>query len=136
MTEEQKYLSRAFEINRRVTRLKGQLESLKSKTTYTGPVYGDVKIQSNMTGSAVENAALRRVHLENELKETQKELENVMAAISSTIKRVGDSNMEILLEMRYLSFMDWNKIIECMGYSRCYVFKLHSRALRKVKMLI
>lgn len=130
------YLSQAFELNRRIRWLKRQIDSLKNDTTYTSPVYGDVKIQTNMTGSAVESAALRRVHLENELKDTKKELEEAMGRISSTIKRLGDPNMEMLLEMRYLSFMDWNKIIQCMGYSRCYVFKLHSRALERIKLLL
>ena len=130
------YLSQAFELNRRIRWLKRQIDSLKNDTTYTSPVYGDVKIQTNMTGSAVESAALRRVHLENELKDTKKELEEAMGRINSTIKRLGDPNMGMLLEMRYLSFMDWNKIIQCMGYSRCYVFKLHSRALERIKLLL
>ena len=130
------YLSQAFKINRRVRWLEKQLKLMKSETVYTSPVYGDIKIQTNMTGSAVESAALRIVHLENQLQETREELQNAVADIRSTIKRVGDTSMEALLEMRYLSFMDWDDVIDCIGYSRSYVFKLHSAALRRVKTLI
>ena len=130
------YLSQAYEVSKKIKRISYQLDSVKSDTTYTAPVYGDVKVQTNMKSSAVESAAIRRVALENALNEAKEELRDVSEEISSTIKRVGDSNMESLLEMRYLSFMDWDTVFNCMGYSRSYVFKLHRQALRRVKTLI
>lgn len=131
-----KYLSKAFELNRSLKYKERHLRDEKARVPYSGPLYGDVKIDTNMKSSAVEHAAIHIVVLEDEIKALRKELEEAMRSISSTIKRVGNTDMEAILEMRYLSFLDWDDIITRMGYSRGYVFKLHSRALRRVKMLI
>ncbi len=131
-----KYLSKAFELNRSLKYKERHLRDEKARVPYSGPLYGDVKIDTNMKSSAVEHAAIHIVVLEDEIKALRKELEEAMRSISSTIKRVGNADMEAILEMRYLSFLDWDDIITRMGYSRGYVFKLHSQALRRVKMLI
>ena len=131
-----KYLSRAFELNRSLEYKERRLSDEKARVPYSGPLYGDVKIDTNMKSSAVEHSAIHIIFLEDEIKALKKELEDVMRDINSTIRRVGNTNMEAILEMRYLSFLEWDDIITHMGYSRCYVFKLHSQALRRVKMLI
>lgn len=131
-----KYLSQAFELNRSLKFKERHLRDEKARVPYSGPLYGDVKIDTNMKGSAVEHSAIHIVVLEDEIKALKKELEEAMRSISSTIKRVGNTDMEAILEMRYLSFLEWEDIITRMGYSRGYVYKLHSQALRRVKMLI
>ena len=129
------YLSRAFELNRSLKFKERHLRDEKAKVPYSGPLYGDVKIDTNIRRSSVECAAIRIAALEEEIEDLKSELEEAIRSISSTIKRVGNTDMEAILEMRYLSFLDWEDIITRMGYSRGYVFKLHSRALRMVRML-
>ncbi len=131
-----KYLSQAFELNRSLKFKERHLRDEKARVPYSGPLYGDVKIDTNMKSSAVEHSAIHIVVLEDEIKALKKELEEAMRSISSTIKRVGNADMEAVLEMRYLSFLEWDDVITRMGYSRGYVYKLHSQALRRVKMLI
>lgn len=130
------YLSRAFELNRSLKFKERHLRDEKARVPYSGPLLGDVKIDTNIRRSSVECAAIRIAALEEEIEELKSELEEAIRSISSTIKRVGNTDMEAILEMRYLSFLDWEDIITRMGYSRGYVFKLHSRALRIVRMLI
>lgn len=130
------YLSRAFVLNRKIKVKERRLKSLKEGVPYSGPLYGDVKVDTNMRHSAVEYSALRYASLSEEIEKDKVELEIIMKSTSSTIKRLNDTNMEIILEMRYLSFMDWEEIIARMGYSRCYIFKLHSIALRRIKRIV
>lgn len=130
------YLSRAFILNRKIKTKERRLKSLKDGTAYSGPLYGDVKVDTNMRHSTVEYSALRYASLSEEIKKEKEELDEIMKSTSSTIKRLGDTNMETILEMRYLSFMDWEEIITRMGYSRCYVFKLHSSALKRIRRYI
>lgn len=130
------YLSRAFVLNRKIKAKERHLDELKSQVPYSGPLYGDVKVDTNMRHSAVEYSAVRLISLSDEIAEDKKKLEEIMKATGSTIKKLNDTNMEIILEMRYLSFMEWDDIISRMGFSRCYVFKLHSIALRKIKGFI
>ncbi len=132
----EEYLSRAFVFNRKIRFKEKQLREMKDSVPYSGIKYGDVKIDTNMRSSAVEYSAIRVVSLSDEIDEDKKELERIMESISRTIKRLGDTNTEIILEMRYLSFMDWDEIISRMGFSERYIFLLHIRALKRIKTFI
>ena len=52
--------------------------------------------------------------------------------IASAISRMDSMECRTILEMRYLSFMEWDEIISRMGYSRSYVFRLHGEALNAI----
>ena len=77
-------------------------------------------------------AALKVVELEEEIASDILELVRVMKKIASTISRVDSMECRTILEMRYLSFMEWDEIISRMGYSRSYVFRLHGEALNAI----
>lgn len=126
------YLSRAFVLNRKIKGKERQLEELKSQVTYSGPLYGDVKVDTNMRHSAVERSALRTVALAQEIEEETAELSSLMDEISRTIRRVGNVEVESVLEMRYLSFMSWEDIAGCLGFSDRHIFRLHRMGLKKV----
>ncbi len=130
------YLSRAFILNRRIKAKERQLKSLKLQVPYSGPLYGDVKVDTNMRRSAVEYSAIRQVSLSDEIEEDKKELAKVMKSTSSVIKKLNDTEMEIILEMRYLMFLSWDEIISRLSYSERYIFLLHSRALKRIKAYI
>ena len=130
------YLSQAYVLNRRIKAKERQLDVLKEHVPYSGPLFGDVKTDSNQVHSAVESSALRFVSLSEEVKKDIAHLADLMKQIENTIRRVENSEMEVILEMRYLSFMSWDEIISRMGYSARYVFKMHSIALRRIKNFI
>ena len=130
------YLSRAFVLNRKIQGKERLLKSYTDGVPYAGPLYGDVKVDTNMRHSTVEYSAIKNASLTEEIKKEKEELVKIMKSTSATIKRLNDINMETILEMRYLSFMDWDAIITRMGYSRCYVFKLHSIALKRIKRIV
>lgn len=127
-----KYLSRAFELNRDLRFKERQLDRIKGTVPYSSPKYGDVKIDTNIRQSAVEHTAIRFVVLSDEIKETAEKLASLMKEIDRTIKKVGNSEVEAVLEMRYLSFMSWEEIAESLGYSVSHIFRLHKIGLKKV----
>ena len=49
--------------------------------------------------------------------------------IVRSIKAVGNTEYQTLLEKRYLCFMQWEQIAVDMNYSIDNVFKLHKKAL-------
>lgn len=130
------YLSRAFVLNRKIKAKERHLDEIKSQVPYSGPLYGDVKVDTNMRQSAVEYSAIRIVSLSDEIEEDKKRLELIMKATGSTIKKLNDTDMEIILEMRYLMFLSWDEIISSLSYSERYIFLLHSRALKRIKSYI
>ena len=80
----------------------------------------------------VENAALKVVVLEEELAADIITFVEITKEIETVIKAVDSIEQRTILEMRYLSFMEWDEIASRMGYSQRYVFYAHSRALRAV----
>lgn len=52
----------------------------------------------------------------------------ITKAIDSVIRAVDSIEQRTILEMIF-SLMEWDGIASHMGYSQCYVFYVHSRAL-------
>lgn len=130
------YLSQAFVLSRNIKAKEFQLKTLKDVIPYTGPQYGDVKIDTNMRGSAVENAALTVIALSQEINEDIVKLSKLMDDIRHTISRVGNSEVENVLVLRYISFKSWSEMVAILGYSDSHVFRLHRLGLKKVAALI
>ena len=127
------YLSQAFYMNRQIKAKERRLEWLREIAPGPSMRFSqEEKVKGDPRGSMVENAALNVVELEEEIASDILELVRVMKDIASVIKRVDSIECRTILEMRYLSFMEWDEIISRMGYSRSYVFRLHGEALNAI----
>ena len=129
------YLSQAFYMNRQIKAKERRLEWLREIAPGPSMRFSqEEKSKGDPRGSLVENAALKVVELEEEIASDILELVRVMKEIASTISRVDSMECRTILEMRYLSFMEWDEIISRMGYSRSYVFRLHGEALNAIRI--
>lgn len=127
------YLSQAFYMNRQIKAKERRLEWLREIAPGPSMRFSqEEKSKGDPRSSLVENAALKVVELEEEIASDILELVRVMKEIASTISRVDSMECRTILEMRYLSFMEWDEIISRMGYSRSYVFRLHGEALNAI----
>lgn len=127
------YLSQAFYMNRQIKAKERRLEWLREIAPGPSMRFSkEEKAKGDPRSSLVENAALKVVELEEEIASDILELVRVMKEIASTISRVDSMECRTILEMRYLSFMEWDEIISRMGYSRSYVFRLHGEALNAI----
>ena len=127
------YLSQAFYLNRQIKAKEKRLEWLREIAPGPSMRFSqEEKSKGDPRSSLVENAALKVVELEEEIASDILELVRVMKEIASTISRVDSMECRTILEMRYLSFMEWDEIISRMGYSRSYVFRLHGEALNAI----
>ena len=129
------YLSQAFYMNRQIKAKERRLEWLRESVPGPSMRFSqEEKSKGDPRSSLVENAALKVVELEAEIASDILELVRVMKEIASTISRVDSMECRTILEMRYLSFMEWDEIISRMGYSRSYVFRLHGEALNAIRI--
>lgn len=129
------YLSQAFYMNRQIKAKERRLEWLREIAPGPSMRFSqEEKSKGDPRSSLVENAALKVVELEEEIASDILDLVRVMKEISSTISRVDSMECRTILEMRYLSFMEWDEIISRMGYSRSYVFRLHGEALNAIRI--
>ena len=127
------YLSQAFYMNRQIKAKERRLEWLREIAPGPSMRFSqEEKSKGDPRSSLVEEAALKVVELEEEIASDILELVRVMKEIASTISRVDSMECRTILEMRYLSFMEWDEIISRMGYSRSYVFRLHGEALNAI----
>ena len=129
------YLRQAFYMKRQIKAKERRLEWLREIAPGPSMRFSqEEKSKGDPRSSLVENAALKVVELEEEIASDILELVRVMKEIASTISRVDSMECRTILEMRYLSFMEWEEIISRMGYSRSYVFRLHGEALNAIRI--
>ena len=129
------YLSQAFYMNRQIKAKERRLEWLREIAPGPSMRFSqEEKAKGDPRSSLVEEAALKVVELEEEIASDILELVRVMKKIASTISRMDSMECRTILEMRYLSFMEWDEIISRMGYSRSYVFRLHGEALNAIRI--
>ena len=129
------YLSQAFYMNRQIKAKERRLEWLREIAPGPSMRFSqEEKSKGDPRSSLVENAALKVVELEEEIASDILDLVRVMKDIASAISRVDSMECRTILEMRYLSFMEWDEIISRMGYSRSYVFRLHGEALNAIRI--
>lgn len=127
------YLSQAFYLNRQIKAKERKLKWLKSITPAPTMKYGEEgKGGADPRRSLVEYAALSVVDLENEIAADILHLVDTIREIGEVIRKVEPEDCRTILEMRYLSFMDWNEIIDMMGRGDSYVFRKHREGLRQI----
>lgn len=69
------------------------------------------------------------VDLQAEINKDIDELVDLKKDISKLIKAVPDTELQTILEKRYLCFDSWEQISVDLNYEIRYVYKLHSKAL-------
>ncbi|MBQ0070651.1 MAG: DUF1492 domain-containing protein [Spirochaetales bacterium] len=131
------YLSRAFFLRRQITTKQKRLEWLREIAPGPSMTFSEeAKGTGNPRSSAVENAAIKVVALEEEIAGDILHLVDVVKEIDAAIKRLDSIECRTILEMRYLSFMDWEEISGRMGYTLRHTFYLHKNALRTLNGIL
>ena len=128
------YLKQAYFIDRRIKAKERQLEALKAHAVYTSPQISDMPHGSASCKSAMEEAAVKIIELEQYISEQIQELIRLKKEIASVIKAINNPEYETILEMRYLSFMSWDEIQYRMEYSQRYMFRVHGFALEMIRI--
>ena len=128
------FLSRAYKLEKEIRYKTRLLDGLKSRSACSSPVFSDMPKEPHNPKSLVEYYALRIVEVEHEIMDLQEELQKARKEIAEAIRTVDNTELETLLEMRYLGYLEWNEISARFGYVSNYVFRRHRNALRKVKI--
>lgn len=131
-----KYLSQARLLNNRIKSFENELEYINTIALGpSGPSYGPNKIKQQPN---LEAPFIRYIDKIIELeKMIHDEIDKLMALkreIAKTIAEVGDAKLEIILRERYINCRNWEDIAIDLAYSQVYLYKLHQRALKLVKI--
>ena len=74
--------------------------------------------------------------LENEINADIDNLVDIKRDVVSMINSVDNKDCQLLLEMRYLCFMPWERIAIEMQRSLRSIYRLHDKALEKISQKI
>ena len=87
--------------------------------------------------SKMEGTVFKIMALEQEIQETQREYDALLADMEARIKAVSkavdDADYRDLLSKRYLEFKSWNMIAADFGYSVQHIYRLRDKAIQKLR---
>lgn len=131
----QKYLMRAWQIDRRIDalteeqqRLRARLEAGRRPLLTGMPRGGD--------GSDWTDAIDRLIELDKETSARILELCGIKREVRQTIDRVEDRRFRELLELRYINYHTFDEIAEIMQYDSRWIYELHRQALNAVDTIL
>jgi len=123
------YLMQAKFLDMRINSKIQQVEALNDLATSASLVLTGMPRNPNKATSKMADAVAKIVDLQAEINHDIDALVDLKKEISSTIKAVPSSELQTLLEKRYLCFQSWEVIAVDMDYSMHHLYKLHNQAL-------
>ena len=130
------FLGQAYRLDQRINSKLQQIESLRCLTQKVTQAYGGEAVSRTRNVSSLEDSILRLMEAEEELNRQIDTLVDTKIEIGKLIDRVHNETYRLILEKRYLCFMNWDRIAEELHYSRRWVLSRHERALEIADKLL
>lgn len=128
------YLSQAFHIDQRIDSKLAQLAKLRASATKCTATLSDMPRSDSPNQQQLEIVVCKIVDLERDINADIDRLVDLKAEARRVISAISDPDQQLVLELRYLCYKEWLEIAEALGYSEAWIYKLHGRALKNVKV--
>ena len=128
------YLNQAYWLDRRIDSKLEQLSALKDMATKTTSIMSDDVVSHTRNVHSMQDVIAKIIDMQAEINADIDRLVDLKRDIMQVVKTVDDPELQTLLELRYLCFKDWPDIACEMHCSESNVYKVHSRALRAVRV--
>lgn len=137
MTEQgvKQWLNRAHNIDREIKNLERERDKAFNRATSVINGSGSEKVQTSKI-NATEGKYAAYADYVAEIDKRTAELYEVKAEILRAINKVDNSTYRLLLTLRYIRFMTWERIAEEMNYSYRQTLRIHGYSLLKFKDVI
>ena len=131
-----KYLSQARHLNNRIKSYENELEYINTIALGpSGPTYSQNKIKQAPSREAPFIRYIDKImELEKIINDEIDKLIELKHQIAMTIAELGDTKLEIILRERYINCRNWEDIAIDLAYSQVYLFKLHQKAIKLIKV--
>lgn len=126
------YLGQARYIDQQIDSKLQQVSTLRELAVKTSMPMNDMPGSPNRNTDKLENTIIKIIDMENQINEMIDQLVDLKIEITAVIQKVEDPEARVLLEMRYLCFMQWEEISASMKYDIRHIYRLHQSALSKV----
>ncbi len=128
------FFSQAYRIDQRINSKLEQVSSLRDLSTKATATFSDVPPSGTRNVHRLEDVICKIVMLEDEINAEIDRLVDLKRDIRTVIGDVRNPEYQTLLELRYLCFKTWEQIGVLMNYNTKYLFELHARALKAVRV--
>ena len=126
------YLGQAYRIDQRINSKIEQIAALRDLATKATSALGSEPVSGTRNPQRLQDVIDKIVDMERELNDDIDALVDLKREIMRVIKGVENKEYQTLLEMRYLSFMTWERIAVELGYSIQQIYRIRNRALEKI----
>ena len=130
------YLGQAYRIDQRINSKLQQVDSLRSLTQKITASYDGEVVSHTRNVTSLQDTIIRLMEAEEELNRQIDELVDLKMDIARLIDQVHNESFRLILEKRYLCFLQWDQIAAEMHYSRRWVLNKHDRAVEVVDKLM
>jgi len=113
-----------------------ELCNLRSKVCSVTASYSSQPKSPNSAGDKMASAIARIVDLENEIALEIDQFVDMKREINQRITQLSDPAFGLLLNLRYINQMSWQKISLRMNYDKSWVLRLHQRALTELSAMM
>ena len=127
------YLSQAKFLDQRINSKIQQVAALNDLATKATSTLTGMPHNPNHATSTMEETIAKIIDLQAEINRDIDRLVDLKKELFGTIKAVGDTEFQTILEKRYLCFQSWEKISVEMGYDLSWLYRLHGKALDVVR---
>lgn len=128
------YWDQAQRLRRRIDRKIHEIRVLRQRAEgMNGSGIDDMPRTVSPDRCKMEGTVFRIMALEQEIQETQREYDALLADMEARIKAVDDADYRDLLSKRYLEFKSWNMIAADFGYSVQHIYRLRDKAVQKLR---
>jgi len=127
------YLSQAKFLDQRINSKIQQVAALNDLATKATSTLTGMPRNPNHATSSMEEAITKIIDLQAEINRDIDTLVDLKRDLSATIKAVGNTEYQTVLEKRYLCFQSWEQIAVEMGYDLRWLYRIHGKALDEVR---
>ncbi len=127
------YLSQAKFLDQRINSKIQQVAALNDLATKATSTLTGMPRNPNHATSTMEEAIAKIIDFQSEINRDIDRLVDLKQEITATIKAVGNTEYQTVLEKRYLCFQSWEQIAVEMGYDLRWLYRIHGKALDEVQ---
>ncbi len=129
------YLSRGYRINDLIDSELRELSRLRERmTSLSSPGFGE-KVSAGNAGDASYTRTVEKIiALESKIDSEIDELVSVQAEIREVINKVPNKDERLLLRLRYVEYLKWDKIAKKMNFSARRAIQIHTKALLHIEI--
>lgn len=128
------YLKQAKRLDDIINLKIEQLSDLKLQSTAISSLHDTEKVKTSLNPNKLSGLVAKMVDLENEINAEIDKLYSLKNDIMHSINLIDNKDYQVLLNLRYLNFLTWEEIAAKMGYSVRWIYKIHKKAIIKLKL--